>query len=71
VTFTIDADRARAAELVAAVEAAIDEAAQAHPGLLVEQFGDASSSRELQETLGEDFQRAHTLSVPLALASCC
>ncbi len=67
VTFAIEGDRAEAAQHVEGIEAAVADVAAAHPGFLVEQFGDASSSRELQETLGEDFERAHTLSIPLSL----
>lgn len=67
VTFTMDGDAAEAAEHIEEVEAAVDEVAAAHPGLVVEQSGDASSSRALEETLGKDFERAHTLSIPLSL----
>jgi RND superfamily putative drug exporter len=67
VTFSMKGDAKEAAEHVEQVEAAVDKVAAAHPELLVEQFGDASSARELQETLGEDFERAHTLSIPLSL----
>ena len=67
VTFAMEGDRGEASKRVEQVEAAVDDVAAAHPGYLVEQFGDASSARQLQETLGEDFERAHTLSIPLSL----
>ncbi len=67
VTFTMTGDRSDAAEHIDEVEAAVERVAASHPAFLVEQFGDASSSRELQDTLGEDFERAHTLSIPLSL----
>jgi len=67
VTFAMTGDRSQAVDRVDEVEKAVAGVAAAHPGLLIEQFGDASSSRQLQETLGKDFERAHTLSIPLSL----
>jgi uncharacterized membrane protein YdfJ with MMPL/SSD domain len=40
----------------------------AHPGLRVEEFGDASAGRSLDKAMGKDFQRAETLSLPITLA---
>jgi RND superfamily putative drug exporter len=67
VTFSMKGDLADATKTVSEVEIAVENVAAAHRGLCIEQFGDASSSRELQETLGKDFERAHTLSIPLSL----
>ncbi|HEX5542402.1 MAG TPA: MMPL family transporter [Micromonospora sp.] len=39
-----------------------------HPGLRVEQVGGASLSRALNDVLGEDFERAELLSLPVTLA---
>jgi RND superfamily putative drug exporter len=36
-----------------------------HPGFTVAEFGFASATKTLQDTLGEDFQKAETLSVPI------
>ena len=40
---------------------------RAHPSLLVAEFGDASANRALDKSLGEDFSRAETLSLPITL----
>jgi uncharacterized membrane protein YdfJ with MMPL/SSD domain len=42
-------------------------AAAAHPGLRIEQFGDASAGKALSKVFEEDFQRAETLSLPITL----
>ena len=42
-------------------------AAHRHPSLLIEEFGDASANKALNDTLGKDFTRAETLSVPITL----
>ncbi|WP_372511842.1 MMPL family transporter [Frankia umida] len=47
-------------DAVAAVHAA-------HPGVSVEQFGDASSDKALSATVGKDFKRAELLAIPLTL----
>ncbi len=41
--------------------------ARAHPGLRVEEFGDASAQKALNDSLGADFARAETLSLPITL----
>ena len=38
-----------------------------HPDLLVEQFGNVSSNKELNETFTEDLLQAETLSLPITL----
>jgi uncharacterized membrane protein YdfJ with MMPL/SSD domain len=38
-----------------------------HPGIRIEQFGDASASKALSKVFEEDFQRAETLSLPITL----
>ena len=47
--------------------AATAAAQKAHPDLRVEQFGDASAGKALNESFDEDFQRAETLSLPITL----
>ena len=52
------------------VEAALDATAaaqRAHPALRIEQFGDASAGKALQEAFDKDFQRAEYLSLPITL----
>ncbi len=39
----------------------------AHPGLRIEQFGDASAGKALQESFDKDFRRAEYLSLPITL----
>jgi uncharacterized membrane protein YdfJ with MMPL/SSD domain len=52
------------------VQPALDATAalqKAHPGYIVEEFGDASANKALNDTLGKDFTRAETLAVPATL----
>ncbi len=50
------------------VLAATAAAAQSHPSLRIEEFGDASSQKALNKSLGQDFSRAEKLSLPITLA---
>jgi RND superfamily putative drug exporter len=47
-----------------AVTAAV---ARAHPGLRIAEFGEASADRAINKSLGRDFARAETLSLPMTL----
>ena len=49
------------------LQATTSAAADRHPTLLIEEFGDASVNKALNDTLGKDFTRAETLSVPITL----
>jgi uncharacterized membrane protein YdfJ with MMPL/SSD domain len=49
------------------VLAATASAAHAYPSLRIEEFGDASSQKAVNKSLGQDFQRAETLSLPITL----
>ncbi len=49
------------------VLAATASAAHAYPALRIEEFGDASAQKALNKSLGQDFQRAETLSLPITL----
>ena len=52
------------------VQGALDATAaaqRAHPAFVVEEFGDASARKALDETLGSDFRRAEKLAVPATL----
>ncbi len=54
----------------APVEPTLDAVAAvraAHPGLSIEQFGDASADKALNATVGKDFHRAELLAIPLTL----
>jgi RND superfamily putative drug exporter len=45
----------------------VDRVAAAHPALQIEEFGDASANKALTDTIGKDFKRAETASIPLTL----
>jgi uncharacterized membrane protein YdfJ with MMPL/SSD domain len=52
------------------VQPALDATAalqKAHPGYIVEEFGDASAAKALNDTLGSDFSRAEKLAIPTTL----
>jgi len=69
VTFVVDRIDVRVAEqAVAPVEAAVKQVQARHPGLRIEQAGQASVSRALDDTLGKDFHRAELSAVPVTLA---
>jgi RND superfamily putative drug exporter len=40
---------------------------RAHPGFRIAEFGQASATHELNETIGKDFRRAEALSIPITL----
>ncbi len=42
-------------------------AQRAHPALRVAEFGDASANKAVNDSLGQDFTRAETLSLPITL----
>jgi RND superfamily putative drug exporter len=67
VTFAIAGDDDQVAERVDATQAATAAARAAHPGLRIEQYGDASVGKALDAALDEDFQRAEALSIPITL----
>ena len=67
VNFEIAGDFQLAQERVDPALAAVAAAAREHPGLRIEQFGDASVSKALGEVFEEDFKRAETLSLPVTL----
>ncbi|MBL7501358.1 MMPL family transporter [Frankia sp. CNm7] len=68
VTFDITGEVDTAADRVEPVMDAVTAAGAAHQGLAVEQFGDASSEKALDETMGDDFQRAEIFSIPMTIA---
>src|SRR3954454_11168102 len=52
---------------VAASLAAVAKVAAAHPTLRVDEFGEASAGKALDERLSKDFQQAEVLSIPITL----
>src|SRR5207253_11123922 len=47
--------------------ASVGAAQKANPSVRVEEFGDASAGKALDDTVGKDFQRAELLSIPVTL----
>jgi uncharacterized membrane protein YdfJ with MMPL/SSD domain len=66
-SFEIAGDDDAARKRVDATLAATAAVQRAHPDLRVEQIGSASANKAFDESLGDDFKRAETLSVPLTL----
>ncbi|MGI9099694.1 MAG: MMPL family transporter [Solirubrobacteraceae bacterium] len=67
VSFEIAGEDDVAVTRVDATLAATAAIQRAHPGLRVEQVGAASADKAFEKSLGDDFKRAETLSVPLTL----
>jgi uncharacterized membrane protein YdfJ with MMPL/SSD domain len=66
-SFEIAGDDEDAVERVDATLAATAAVQADHPDLRVEQIGSASGEKAFEESLGEDFEKAETLSLPLTL----
>ena len=67
VAFDMAGDADTAESRVQPLLDAVGKVQQANPALRVEEFGDASASKALDNTLGKDFKRAEMLSIPLTL----
>jgi uncharacterized membrane protein YdfJ with MMPL/SSD domain len=67
VDFKVQGDDTQIDQHVEASLATVAALQKSHPELRVEQFGDASVSKALDETQGKDFQRAEKLSLPITL----
>ena len=67
VEFEITGDDLEAQDRLAPSEDAIEAVQADHPDLLVEQFGNVSSNKELNDTFTEDLLQAETLSLPITL----
>ena len=65
--FEIAGDENQAADRVAATLEATAAAQAAHTGFTVEQVGDASISKQLNDSIGKDFSRAFVTSLPITL----
>jgi RND superfamily putative drug exporter len=68
VTFSIPGDEAHTHMLVGAPLAAVEAAAKAHPGIAIEETGDASMVRGIQQSFERNLGKAETTSLPLTLA---
>lgn len=54
-------------DLVGAPLATVAGLSQAHPGFRIEEFGDASSNKQLSKSFEDDFRRAEVTSLPITL----
>ncbi len=54
-------------EKVGSALAAVAAAQRRHPGLRIEEVGDASASKAISDSLGEDFGKAEVTSLPITL----
>ena len=68
VTFEVAGDPDKATDTVAAIQQAVAAVQSRHPGMLVEEAGDASVDRTIGDIVGRDFRRAELTSVPVTLA---
>jgi RND superfamily putative drug exporter len=68
VRLDIRGDPEKAADKVDPVLDAVAEAKAANPGLYVGMFGDASSEKEIDGSVGKDLERAGLLSIPVTIA---
>jgi multidrug efflux pump subunit AcrB len=67
VTFKVPGEDDVAKARVDASLAATAAAQKAHPGVRVEQFGDASADKALSKSFDDDFKKAEFLSLPITL----
>ena len=65
VLFAMKGKADTASERVAPVLRAVDGVAARHPQLRVLEFGHASATKAVDDTIGKDFSRAETISIPL------
>src|SRR5688500_17812256 len=67
VQFELADDGNRAVERVEAVLAAVGVVQTQNPSFRIEQFGGASATKALDDTVGEDFKRAEYMALPITL----
>ncbi len=65
VLFSMKGKRDTAEKRVEPVTAAVERVARAHPRLLIEEFGQASATKALDDAIGKDFKRAEVSSIPI------
>src|SRR4051794_32411530 len=68
VQFDIRGKSDDAQDRIAPVETAVSKVQAAHPRLRVEQFGDASAGKAIDDRMSKDFSKAESLSLPITLA---
>jgi uncharacterized membrane protein YdfJ with MMPL/SSD domain len=65
VLFTMKGERDKAEDRVQPILDAVEQVAASQPQLRIEQFGEASVNKALNDSIGEDFKRAESSSIPL------
>jgi putative drug exporter of the RND superfamily len=65
VLFTMKGKRDKAEKRVEPILAAVERVADSQAQLRIEQFGEASANKALNDSIGEDFKRAESSSIPL------
>jgi RND superfamily putative drug exporter len=68
VLFSMKGEADTAHKRVEPVVDAVQRVAKASPQLRIEQFGQASAGKALDDTIGKDFKRAESISIPLTFA---
>ncbi|MGN6868365.1 MAG: MMPL family transporter [Solirubrobacteraceae bacterium] len=67
VAFDLAGDEMKTHMSVAGPLAAVAAAAKAHPGLVITEYGDASSARGIEESFAQDLHKAESTSMPVTL----
>lgn len=67
VQLEIKGDADKATDVIEPVLAAVAAAQKANPGFRIEEFGDASAGKALDDTIGKDFKQAEVASIPVTL----
>ncbi len=67
ITFDVLGDETAADKRIVPIMGAVQHAADRHPGLEVQEFGEASAAHVLNDKINQDFARARTVSLPLTL----
>jgi anti-anti-sigma factor len=67
VTFDLLGDDDELEDNVTPVQEAVERVQSANPGLLIEEFGDASADKALSQAFEDDLRKAETLSLPITL----
>jgi uncharacterized membrane protein YdfJ with MMPL/SSD domain len=67
VTFTLAGDESKAPKRVVVPLGVVAATQRAHPGVRIEEFGEASASRALNESFSNDFRQAEYTSLPVTL----
>jgi anti-anti-sigma factor len=67
VNFDIKGDETLSEKRVDRILAAVAQLDRSHPGMRIEEFGDASANKALSKAFQDDFRKAETLSLPITL----